>query len=593
MDKKVVGSICRNVVYLPPPKDVDFDLHLAKVIEVLDDGSTRPAVKLYKDYKRTFWVCNRDHRHHKQKKERVPVDWCQEIKCSQMNLRKEAAQALGYKPQFVKWEEWEDIVRGPYTYGSDLSSASELKFRYNNRKEAQGIQLGGTVAAFDVETNIRDRNRWEWIEVASLTYKDKVITAIDKHFLQEKYPNMTVDDMYKRLYQADGVYLNEINQERKIQQEFVICDSEIEVLQTVFAKAHEWMPDFIVAWNMDYDINRTIEACQRADYPIEDLLSHPTVPKPFRMFKYYPGRDSMITKKGTWRNLSNFEKWPQVTVAASFTFVDSMCYYYGNRKHKGKEPSYSLDAILTKEFPDTVREGASPKEIEKARHNSLIRKLKFEETNTLVGTVDWHIQMQSKYPFEYVIYNKFDCIALEYLDEQTMDISFSLVSDCETCEYKDYESEPRRLACDMHWINLEDGYAYGTGGKNNEIELDKRLIGRDDWIVTLRADLLVKQGKNHFKDARKLITFIFRENADIDVTSSYPKSNSTLNTSRETLVKELISIEGVSERDRRDCGINLSGGFVNAMEISKRLYSAPDVYQVLDYYDEDVMATTD
>ena len=171
-----------------------------------------------------------------------------------------------------------------------------------------------------------------------------------------------------------------------------------------------------------------------------------------------------------------------------------------------------------------------------------------------------------------------------------MDISFSLVSDFETCEYKDYESEPRRLACDMHWINLEDGYAYGTGGKNNEIELDKRLIGRDDWIVTLRADLLVKQGKNHFKDARKLITFIFRENADIDVTSSYPKSNSTLNTSRETLVKELISIEGVSERDRRDCGINLSGGFVNAMEITKRLYSAPDVYQVLDYYDEDAVA---
>ena len=46
----------------------------------------------------------------------------------------------------------------------------------------------------------------------------------------------------------------------------------------------------------------------------------------------------------------------------------------------------------------------------------------------------------------------------------------------------------------MHWFNLGHGYAYGTGGQNCVIPLDNKLIGRDDWIITLRADLLVEPG---------------------------------------------------------------------------------------------------
>ena len=54
-------------------------------------------------------------------------------------------------------------------------------------------------------------------------------------------------------------------------------------------------------------------------------------------------------------------KWPQVNVPASFTFIDSMCYYYNSRKHKGKLPKYSLDYILSIEFPDEIKPGMSEK----------------------------------------------------------------------------------------------------------------------------------------------------------------------------------------------------------------------------------------
>ena len=65
-----------------------------------------------------------------------------------------------------------------------------------------------------------------------------------------------------------------------------------------------------------------------------------------------------------------------------------MCFYYSYRKHKGKLPKYSLDYILSREFPDGIKPGMSEKEIEKRKKNSRIRKLKFEESNHLAGTPD-------------------------------------------------------------------------------------------------------------------------------------------------------------------------------------------------------------
>ena len=76
-----------------------------------------------------------------------------------------------------------------------------------------------------------------------------------------------------------------MNKERNIKQEFYVVDSEIEVVKKIFERAHELKPDFISAWNMDYDVRRTIEACERADVKVSDILSDPSVP---------PALDSLI-----------------------------------------------------------------------------------------------------------------------------------------------------------------------------------------------------------------------------------------------------------------------------------------------------------
>ena len=57
-----------------------------------------------------------------------------------------------------------------------------------------------------------------------------------------------------------------------------------------------------------------------------------------------------------------------------------------------------------------------------------------------------------------------------------------------------------------------------------------------------------------------------------------------MNTSVETMTKELISIEEVDEIDRRQAGINFSGGFINSVENACKLFHASSMADVLKAY---------
>lgn len=60
-----------------------------------------------------------------------------------------------------------------------------------------------------------------------------------------------------------------------------------------------------------------------------------------------------------------------------------------------------------------------------------------------------------------------------------------------------------------------------------------------------------------------------------------PNGGSTLNISKETTHLELCRIEGVSETTRRQQGINLSAGHVNAVEFACGMYGLPSMETLL------------
>lgn len=83
-------------------------------------------------------------------------------------------------------------------------------------------------------------------------------------------------------------------------------------------------------------------------------------------------------------------------------------------------------------------------------------------------------------------------------------------------------------------------------------------------------------------------TMIFVHVADLDVEGTYPNEQILLNISRETTMMELVDIQGVSERERRAIGVNMSGGAVNAVEICNSLYKTPALGELLVLFEEEL-----
>lgn len=76
--------------------------------------------------------------------------------------------------------------------------------------------------------------------------------------------------------------------------------------------------------------------------------------------------------------------------------------------------------------------------------------------------------------------------------------------------------------------------------------------------------------------------------ADLDIVSTYPNVQLILNISKETTYRELSRISGVQHGTQRMAGINLTGGFVNAVEIVCDLYKAPSFNQLLEDFEKTV-----
>ena len=569
------GIKCMNALYMGVPPNQDFDLHFIKYNKYHHDGKTERCVALKKNFEKTFWVVKDAYRTFQQKRERILKEKCDEYKVPNHQVPDTIRRALGIKFGGPRDHE---LLKHHYVMGTDYKSEAELKYKFNQHPLSKGFDVLADVAVFDVETNIKDKSKYNHITMATLSFKEKVITAIHWDYFQGKFTG-TKEQALAKLYELDNHYLERVNKERNIQQEFVIVDTEWEILERVFARAHEWKPDFITAWNMTYDIERMMEAADRARRDLGDLLSDPIVPYPMRTFKFFPGRSEFISSKGVRKNLSIEEKWPFVTCPSSWVWIDAMCLYNKSRVHKGKLPSYKLGYILGVEFPEKAND---PK-----KDKSYVRKMTFTEAEQYSSdTPDWHIYMSEKFPFHYCIYNKFDCVSIEYLDEQTKDIANVLTSACEFSNYEAFDSEPGRLVDGMHWEVQEKNYCFGTGGGTLKNPIDDLCISKSDWIITLRADLWVNHGLPIIAESPNMQTRMSIHNADADAVSSYPNSGSAMNTSRETTTKELISIQGVDEFQRRMQGINLMGGFVNSVEFCEKIYAAAPLTTIVKKYRE-------
>lgn len=582
----VAGIECRHVIYLPPPKGFNKDYHLAKEVIHRKDGTKTSAIRFHENFKRHYWVTREGYRKHTQKKEWEDIDRLQKFTTTESRMLEDIAKTFrGQKlPEGIKVDlrnprSMKQINRIPYIYGTDISSSAAVK-QEKYRMNWPDLNTPSSIAASDTETDMIHGHKR--IVMQTLSMKDKVYTAVVRSFFQ----GMKDDDIKKRLQEALITYLDQdyeilddkkkpkkdkdgnqiygnVYRDRKLKWEIDLVDDDGAVVFRVLQKAHEWMPDFMTFWNMEFDIKKMEESAEYHRMNLADMWSDPHVPAPYRFYEFVQGSAQKVTASGKVTPIPPHARWHTVKTPASFYVIDAMCAYKQVRTGKQEERRYSLDFILNKQ----INRG----------------KLKFDEGSHL-SQAEWHVFMQKHYPIEYTIYNVFDCIGIEMLDEKTKDLCVSVPSGAAMSDYSRFNSQPRRVCDKLHYFNLARNKVMGTTSDEMANEMDEKTISLRDWIVMLPAHLVADNGLKIILEYPELRSNIRLHVGDLDVSASYPNGECVFNISKETTKKELISIEGVSEHTRRMQGINLSGGATNAVEFTTGMFGMPTMVQWLEAY---------
>lgn len=550
IDGKAVKSIeCKFATHVAP-KDEDYDIHFIKERIHFEDGTSRPNIRRRVNFERPFWITNEGYRNHKDKKEFEELDKVSSFKCPEYRLRDQLARALG-----MGWNRQasvRDLAASPYVYGTDMMSTSYLKWSYHQRWGETFSPF--TISVADTETDMLSDSG----EIMMMTHSfgSEVYTAVQERFFKGQI------NVIQRLHAAFELYLGDVKEERKINWVVEIVPTEIDVVRNCINHAHKHQPDFMVFWNIDFDMTKMLDACKRANVDPKDIFSDPSLPENERHFFYKRGKDKRITQSGVVKTIEPADNWHTAFTPASFYMVCGMAIYRKIRLAKGKE-KYGLDAVLKK--------------------NIKRKKLKFKETDHL-SAARWHIAMQRDYPIEYVIYNVFDCIGVELLDEATNDVRIAMPSACYISDLSLYPSQPRRLADEAAVELLAENRVWCSTSSEMVTELDAITPENSGWITTLEATMLAPPRVVMLKNMPKVYGNYRTHVGDLDVTGAYPNNQVLLNVSKYTNTRELISIQDIDDDTRRIQGLNLSGGRTNAIEFCHtmlRLPTLPQLWQLV------------
>lgn len=580
-DYEEIGRECRFAIHIPTNSANDIDIHMVKEQISLKHKTTgevirKPNIRYIKNFERDVYITKPNYRNYKQKREYTELENVYKLRTTQSNLRDTVAKALG-----KAWskDHYKKLAVSPYLYGTDISSTSLIKKMYMDKYPE--LISPYSICYFDIETDVLFGTE-EPIS-ASAVMGDKVFLAVTNNFV------LGINNVEEKIEKAAQKYIPEYLDKHKMTIEVYVAEDTVDAIRKTMAKVHEWKPDIVAIWNMDFDIPRILETLEKYNVDPKDIFCDPSVPKHLRICKYKQGPKKLITASGKLKPIEPSEQWHSLTCTASFFVLDAMCTYRIIRLAEPKLPSYSLDAILSLKLG--------------------IRKLKFVEADGYEH-LKWHQFMQKNYKIEYMVYNIFDCISMMELEDLTKDMSSTMPTFAVTTDFANFKSQPKRIADALHFYVLELGHVMGTVGATEEtredidadaieveeeeeeapqdgvvveVKKESKVLSLKDWIITLPAANCVL-GMNCIEEDTNHLTSIRAFVYDSDSVSSYPTCTSIANVSKSTTKRELIRIEGIEEDIFRMQNLNLVLGKVNAIEYSVAMFNLPKPNKLLEMF---------
>lgn len=310
-----------------------------KILEEYEDGTTEVLdhLNILEDPIRPFWVTKEEFRNHDYKKEFEDEDKLDKYTCHDSQLETMIERVLNLKHSFRR-RTLRQICDSPYVYGADIDTETLIKQWYANH-EPIGKKPGFSRGGLDIEAEVRDEKR---INIITFIHEHKVYTCALREYCRidlgnEEFKMASEEDCLKVIHELLGFYFDKHHFELV----FSIQDTELDLIRWTFDRIHECKTDYISIWNMGFDIPKIIERIEALGEDPSSILCHPDVPYKYRFVDWYEDKSSV----------AHFtDKWHWCTIAGYSQFIDGMCLYARLRKVYGRDSSYSLDDISTKEL---------------------------------------------------------------------------------------------------------------------------------------------------------------------------------------------------------------------------------------------------
>lgn len=421
------------------------DLHLIKETLTLKDNRQIPHLRVIQDFERPIYMQKMQFRTFQDKKEYEELSKVDKHMVTQSGLRNKIAALTGRPTSPAQLGE---LLCNPYIYAGDISSTTIMHREMYQKPNEGKTPVPYTYAAFDTETDVLYGTNQ--IIIGSMTMLPYVHLVIRQDWLEykgEDTPQRILDVLHAKL---DGILADFFaamdktgkgdrfpEHMRKLVYTHEIVATELDIVDRSWAWFHDYKPDWMGIWNIDFDATKVMDCFKRNKVDPEQYLCDPIVPYAYRKVKYKRAQTFKEAASGKGKPVSPHDQWHFMFAQASFTMVDAMSAYRLLRLGEQEERSYSLDAILDKET------------------DGHIRKLSHPPADKYVKE-KWHQVMQRDHKWVYIAYAAMDTISMCLLDRLTRDLSHRLPAMADITGFDQANSQPKRLRDAFYVFALED-----------------------------------------------------------------------------------------------------------------------------------------
>lgn len=497
----------------------------------------------------------------------VPIEDVTSVSVPNQNLLKEIANATGNLDFF-----YENIKNGnryennklhahPDILSSDTHIEDHYRARFNKLYKNEPCRISKSF--FDIETDTKEIG-YEFPQpgqcpinaVSAIMQDTKTVYSFilrnnDNPLIEEFEKEVMSGTIYSELADfvvdlVGGPAKAEYYKLTDLNFKFLFYDEEIQLIADLFKMINTIKPDFLLAWNMAFDIPYIIERIRTLGYDPADIICHPDFYNKM-CFYYIDQMTNELAERGDYASISSYT-----------VFIDQMIHFASRRKGRQKYLKYNLDYI--------------------GEQVAGVRKLDYKHITTILGELPY------KDFKTFIMYNIGDTIVQYCIEYKTSDVEYVFTK----CNM----NNTRYHKCHRQTVYLtnrgaKEFYKQGFIIGNNTNRFNPKPTEKFPGAFVADPTLLNDYSK--VKINGRAVN-IFDLLMDFDYASLYPSVYRQLNVAPNTLIGMVILNEPIHNKENKckDTQWSRAGAFMEDMqsqvwlEFCARWFNFPRYEQLYD-----------